>query len=219
MSIPLHENIPLLDLNYEGLKGHSFLCLMVKDVQITDEERKFRGWIQHMMVVSARKYNIARELVYKQNTTDQIKEGGLILYVFEVSEHLEHCISCLFKACMAIKNSRDKNEIYLDYFTKNESRIEKIAKIRNQFEHMYSQIVAGETGKGPLHISFSNEGKNVQFRKLKLETECLYILIRDLFYLVCDMYPGFDPKSKQTPEGPRKLILNAEVKFERNEQR
>lgn len=213
MALPQVENVPELNFNYEGLKKHSLLGIFYKDADLTVDERKLRAWLLHTLVSSARRYAKARELVVAQHNADQERDGGAILYLFDVSEHLESCISSAYRVSMAIRrlSNTQANETITEFQTSNAGAIEKLAKIRNQFEHMHSQIVSGETGKGPIMITFNDEGKNIQFRNLLIETAALYEVIKGLYEIVGGMYPDFNVNSAPVPGGPTKLVMTLDV--------
>lgn len=112
---------------------------------------------------------------------------------------------------MAIKRMNDKKHIYYSFIQSHEETIKKLSSIRNQFEHMHAQIVSGETGNGPILITFSDHGQCINFRKLKLDVVLLHELIKDLYQLIARMYTGFDEKSPLQHGGPIKLSISANI--------
>jgi hypothetical protein len=209
MTLPITENIPELDFNFEGLKRHSFLCIFLPESSLSDDERKLRTWLLHTLVVSARHYTKARQLVLLQNNANQARDGGAIFYVLDLSEEIEGCISATYRACMAIRRMSNTN--FGAFFTQQNNAIEVLGKIRNQFEHMHSQIVSGEIGNGPITITISNYGQIIQFRNLKLKTVALFNLIKDLYVAIASLYPNFDVNSRPESGGPMKLIVTANI--------
>ncbi len=102
-TLPRTENIPALSINIEGLKRHSVLCVFVPEPELSADELKLRGWLLHTMLTAARHYNKFRELVSKQESVDQARDGGAIFYLLDVSEQIEGCASALHRVCMAAK--------------------------------------------------------------------------------------------------------------------
>lgn len=214
MSLPNADNIPELYFNFEGLNRHSFLAILLPEAQNSDDERKLRSWLLHTLVSSARHYNKARELVFLQNTASHNNDGGTVFHVLDLSEHMEDCISATYRACMAVRRMSKNNDGLQAFVDKHLLAIEKLSKIRNQFEHMHSQIVSGEVGSGPISITYSDGGTVIQFRKQKLKTALLYELIRGLYFSIASLYPRFDPSSKPEKGGPMKLTVSAEMTYE-----
>jgi len=89
--------------------------------------------------------------------------------------------------------------------------IEQLSSIRNQFEHMHSQIVASQTGSGPISIVFGEEGRTVKFRKLKMEIERLHELIEGSFRVIAGLYPAFNADSPPEAGGPMKLTMTVSI--------
>lgn len=207
MTIPNARNIPELDFNFEGLKRHSYLCMLIPDVSLSDSERKLRSWLLHTLVTSARQYIKTRELVVLQNNTNQTRDGGVVFYIFDLSEQLEGCISATYRVCMAIKRMSNSPKNVEEFLGRHSETLGKLAKIRNQYEHMHSQIVTGEVGCGPISIILSDSGNKIKFRKVQLEVVSLYNLLKELYEVISSMYPQFDPNSKPEKGGPAKLSV------------
>lgn len=211
MTLPIAENIPELDFNIGGLRGHSILCIFLREPELSDVERKIRAWLLHAVFSAARHYDKARELVVLQNNADQKRDGGLVLHLLDVSEHVEDCVTGVYRACMAVRRMADTNKACSSFIESHSEKIDKVVKMRNQFEHMHSQIVSGEVGTGPISIVLSDQGEIIKFRKLKLKVSSLHELLKGLFHVVASMYPRFDANSLKQAGGPMKLSTTVSV--------
>ncbi|TAG71564.1 MAG: hypothetical protein EAZ24_13035 [Burkholderiales bacterium] len=197
-------------MNVEGLKRHSLLLVMfVPEPAVSLKEVRLRSWLLHTLASAARQYIRARELVQLQEQAHQVADGGAVLYLLDVSEQLEGCVMALNRVLSALGRMQSS-----DPQAKNGSlddAFERLKGLRNQFEHMHSQIVPGETGNGPISIVFSGEGKWIRFRDKRVETSKLCHLLHAAFLQVCALYPSFDSKSLPEPGGPPKLTISATI--------
>ena len=209
--MPKSENIPALNINIEGLKRHLFMTKFLPETSITSGNLKLRAWLLHTIATSARNYSKARELVTLQNKADQVRDGGAIFYALDVAEQIESCVMATHRACMAIKKMVGSLSHAGGFYDKFGNSINKLSEIRNQFEHMHTQIVSNESGSGPISIEFSDEGRCIRFRKLKLETIQLHGLIEGTYRLVASLYPGFNADSPAEAAGPIKLTVTADI--------
>ena len=208
-ALPKSTNIPQLAVNIEGLKRHSFILVFVPETTLSSEERRLRTWLLHTLVSAARQYTKARELVLLQERADQATDGGAVFYVLEVSEQLEGCVVALHRVFMALRRMRSSDpQLQME---KLHNAFEKLTAIRNQFEHMHMQIVPGETGKGPISITFASEGSSIRFRDKRLETSELRDLLQAAFLQVSSLYPSFDPNSAPELGGPMKLTITSTI--------
>ena len=203
------DNIPDLRGNIEGLKKHSFMQLFVPDSS-SPEDIKLRSWLLHTVTSASRHYTKARNLVKQQDDANQVRDGGVIFYIFDVSEEIEACVTATYRACMAIQrlNPNSKTKEFLE---SHQNSIQELRAIRNQFDHMHSQITSANTGKGPISISFGNSGKSIEFRKLTMQTVCLSNLIDGTYEVVASLYPGFNANSTKELGGPMKLSMSISV--------
>ncbi len=208
--MPTVKNIPDLAGNVEGLKRYSFMCVFIPEPSLSQDERKLRTWLLHTVVSASRHYTRARELVDRQDNADQSRDGGAIFHILDVSEQIEGCVMALYRACMAIRKLGSYQEAQI--FSKNyEKSIEELRAIRNQFDHMHSQVTAAETGSGPISIVFGDGGKTIKFRKLSMETLGLHALIDGAYRVVASLYPAFNVNSQKEVGGPIKLTMTASV--------
>tara|TARA_R100001039_G_C1778482_1_gene66330 strand:- start:276 stop:650 length:375 start_codon:yes stop_codon:yes gene_type:complete len=91
----------------------------------------------------------------------------------------------------------------------HEKSIEELRLIRNQFDHMHSQITSAEAGSGPISIVFGDEGKSIKFRRLSMETIRLHDLIDGAYRVVASLYPAFNVNSQKEAGGPSRLTITA----------
>lgn len=210
--IPEAKHIPDLDINVEGLKRHCFTTAFIPEPSLSQDVRKLRSWLLHTVAIASRHYLKAREFVHLQNTSDQIRDGGAIFYIFEVSEQIEGCVMAMHRVCMALRRLTS-NQPAKEFVNSFEGSIGQLSLIRNQFEHMHCQIVASETGSGPISIVFGGKGQSIRFRKLSMETARLHALIEGAFRVVAGLYPAFDANSAREAGGPIKLTITASVEF------
>jgi hypothetical protein len=217
-ALPKSTNIPPLTMNIEGLKRHSFILVFFAESALSPEERRLRSWLLHTLAIAARQYMRARELVVLQERADQATDGGEILYLLDVSEQLEGCVMALHRVFMALRRMRSPDfQVETGNLT---IAFEKLISLRNQFEHMHMQIVQGETGKGPISITFASEGGSIRFRDKRVETSNLRDLLQAAFFQVSSMYPQFDPSSAPELGGPMKLTVTGTIQvLERKSER
>ncbi|NIC07152.1 hypothetical protein [Billgrantia bachuensis] len=213
MTLPIATNIPEIDFNIGGLRSHAILNIFVQELGLSAEEMKFRGWLLHTVFSAARHYSSARQLVVQQNNSDQQRDGGLVLHLLDVSENLEGCVTGVYRSCMAVRRMHSKSEPCRVFVESYSGKVDSLARLRNQFEHMHGQIVSGETGDGPISIILSGQGRSLSFRRLKLDITSLYDLIHGLYQVVASMYPSFSsnvPVSNR-PWEPKKLTISASM--------
>jgi len=208
--LPTAKNIPDLLGNIEGLKRHSFVCVFLSEPSLSPDDRKLRAWLLHTVASASRHYSKARELVVLQENSGRERDGGTIFHILDVSEQIEGCITTIYRACMAIRRLNNLPEALL-FETNNQKPLERLRSIRNQFDHMHAQITSGEVGNGPISISFSNEGKSIQFRRLSMDTADLRNIIDGAYKVIASLYPGFDMNSLKEAGGPIKLNIHTSI--------
>ncbi len=204
------KNIPDLFGNIEGLKRHSFMCVFVPEPSLSPADRRIRAWLLHTIASASRHYTRARELVELQDSADQSRDGGAIFHILDVSEQIEDCVTATYRACMAIKRL-DSCEEARKFSSDYKKSIEELRSIRNQFDHMHSQVAAAETGSGPISIVFGDEGKAIKFRRLNMATRDLRALIDGVYRVVASLYPAFNVNSKKEAGGPIRLAMTASI--------
>lgn len=204
--IPKPNNIPPLSINIEGLRKHSMACIFIEEPNLSDDERKLRAWLLHTLVTAARHYSKARDLAVQQDAIDQARDGGFTFYVLEIAEHIEGCVMAMHKVCTAIKrmSAAASASAFSTHFRR---QIDELSSIRNQFEHMHSQIVTAQTGSGPISITYYDDGSSIRFRSLAMKTEDVHGLLEGAFVVVAEMFPAFNIHSAPTAAGPAKLSL------------
>lgn len=204
------KNIPDLFGNIEGLKRHSFMCVFVPEPSLSPADRRIRAWLLHTIASASRHYTRARELVELQDSADQSRDGGAIFHILDVSEQIEDCVTATYRACMAIKRL-DSCEEARKFSSDYKKSTEELRSIRNQFDHMHSQVAAAETGSGPISIVFGDEGKAIKFRRLNMATRDLRALIDGVYRVVASLYPAFNVNSKKEAGGPIRLAMTASI--------
>lgn len=208
--IPTAKNIPELSGNIEGLRRHSFMCVLIPELSLSPNDARMRTWLLHTVVSASRYYAKARELVELQDNADQLRDGGAIFYILDVSEQIEACVTATYRACMAIKRL-DFCQEAKNFSCEYGELIEELRVIRNQFDHMHSQVTSAETGGGPISIVFGDEGRLIKFRKLNMKICDLCTLIDGAYRVVASLYPVFDVDSRKQARGPLKITMTASM--------
>lgn len=207
--IPTAINIPGLHVNVEGLRRYSYMDVFAPEPRSV-EHKKLGAWLIHTVTSAARHYSKARELVQLQDNADQQRDGGAIFYILDVSEQLEDCIVATYRVCAGLVRMRSFDPAN-EFTCRCRESIAQLRLIRNQFEHMRSQIVPNETGPGPICIEFGDEGKTITFRRETLKTARLHELIERAFRAIAELYPVFDVNSAPEACGPTKLTMTATI--------
>jgi hypothetical protein len=210
--IPKAQNIPVLNINVEGLRRYSILGIFRSEPSLSVDEGRLREWLRHTLYTAAKHYCEARSLVERQESVDQKRDGGLVLYVFDIPEHVEGCVMALFRVCAALRRMSVHSASAAEFCSLFEGTIRELRAIRNQFEHMENQVVNGESGSGPIVVSFCEEGMVVKFRSLVMPTASLHMLLEGVFKVVAALYPGFDARSGSVGIGVPKLQLSMTIK-------
>jgi len=206
------ENIPEIDFNIGGLRKHALLCVFIKENELNVLDRKVRNWLLHTVCSASRHYTKVRDLIVSHNNASQKQDDGVVLHLLDVSEHLEDCVTAIFRSCMAVQRMSYKNSTCEIFSESHKYKIEKISRMRNQFEHMHSQIISGEVGNGPVSITLSDEGEFIRFRSLKIEALFLYELLKGLYHVVASMFDNFDVSSEIEAIGALKLSITANAR-------
>jgi hypothetical protein len=211
IDLPKVENIPELAINVEGLKRHSLLMIFVFEPSLSIADRKLRTWLLHTVATAARHYTKARLLVQTQNVADQSSGNDTIFHTLDVYEEIEGAVMAAHRACMAIRRLGSTRPVARDFEKVYADSLKALCAIRNQYEHMHTQIASNQTGPGPISMTFSHEGRKINFRSLYLDTDELHCLIDRAFNFVAKMYPAFDAASKPELPGPIKLTATCTV--------
>jgi hypothetical protein len=96
--------------------------------------------------------------------------------------------------------------------------IEELRGLRNQHEHMHTQIASGEIGKGPIFLSIADEGDSMRFRDVKMHFTSVHGLIEGLYRALLPLFPNFDGESAPEPKGVLTLTISATAEVNRNEE-
>jgi len=209
--LPEAKNIPLLTINVEGLKRHSLFMRFIPEQNLSPDEQKLRSWLLHIVTTAGRHYTKARKLVESQNSADQLKDGGVIFYILDVYEQIEGAVMSANRACMAIRRLRESHPGAEEFVAVHDTSLKSLSDIRNQYEHMHQQITTNQAGKGPISMSFADEGRKIKFRNLSLETTTLHGLIESAYKFVAKMFPSFNADSVPEVAGHTKLTISASI--------
>ena len=216
------KNIPPVDFNIENLRKYSILGALIGVTALPNNEHSMRAWFLNTIHSVCRNYHEARSLAVQQVCSDELDKDKYF-YVFDIPLFLENAVTGAYRACKALDQLAKKKELESEFIEqisllaasfgeKNTDSIQKLSQMRNQFDHMYAQIVNSQQGKGPVCICFDDTGANIIFRKVKIETRVFLELIEHIFLLVGSMFKGFDPRESHHSLGhPIRMTITAEV--------
>lgn len=212
MTIPSICGMPPLLANVEGLRHHAFLCMFLTE-DISAEKYKWRAWLVHMLVKAARHYDDARDMIEGQiRSTAADGSQGAPLPILDFSFAMEDCITSISKACQCLGALNAKVDASVGnrvLALVDERAI--LQKVRNQQEHMFSQISSGETGKGPIFLAPSKDGEHVLFRSLAMPFADVHRLIEAVYLDISMLAPNFDPASARVAPGVMTLKATATI--------
>jgi len=206
MGVPVTCGMRPLDMNIEGLRSHSMLVsLFAAEPEISEEARKWRSWLIHCLVKTARHYNEARKLVLSQieerNRTREEMEGGRLLPILDFPFAMEDCITSLEKLIVCMSTLVDKEKLPAGAIStlKNERKL--LNKFRGQQEHMHNQIANGEVGSGPIFLMVSDDGNSIRYRSLSMSFQEIYQLIEAAYRDISALFPNHDSTSAEKEAG------------------
>lgn len=216
MTMPTACGMPPLTMNIEGLRSHAML-LNVFDLEplVPVEMRKWRAWLVHCLVKTARHYDEARSLVLAQvdehKRSADLSAQGHRFPVFDFALAMEDCITSLAKAiaCTSalVKNGHAAGLVLLELAEERQT----LNALRNQQEHMYSQVAAGQTGRGPIVLALAQEGQYIKLRDLTMSFAALHRLVEALYRDIAAFFPAHDPKSPPEARGVLTLTVSVEI--------
>ena len=218
MVLPTHCGMPQLDQNIEGLRLHSMLVsAFIPEPDISAERRKWRSWLVHCLVKTARHYNEARELILAQlnegERTAVELEKGRQFPILNFSFEMEDCITSLEKIVVCIRALETKSEIKSNCLLKLEKEKFLLNKLRNRQDHLHNQIASGETGKGPIFICLSENSDGIRFFEITLSFSALYQLVDAVYKEIANFFPKFDAASPPSRKGVPQISISATVEF------
>jgi len=203
--------MPPLSCNTEGLRGHSHLQMFLPEPHLDDVQRRWRAWLLHALVSAARHYNQARDTILMQLDARTLHPNSSVFYILDFSEYMENCISSVYRACMCAKSLVGAQEGFTQFYKACEGYIDQLRKLRNQHEHMYTQIVSGEVGSGPILLSLDDGGATMRFRDVKMPLNSLHTLIEGLYQALVTMFPNWDSTSAPEQKGVLQLSMRVEI--------
>lgn len=216
MALPTHCGMPPLNLNIEGLRKHAMLVtLFVSESDVSIEKRKWRSWLVHCLVKTARHYNEARSLILAQINEGKRPpaeiEKGRQLHMFDFPFAMEDCITSLEKAVACIRALANKGEVQSAYVLALNDERQSLNDFRRQQEHMHSQIAAGQTGDGPILVALSDAGDGMRLRDLTMSFSALFRLIDAIYRDVATFFPSHDPESPAAHGGVPQISISMSV--------
>lgn len=223
MNLPSRCGMPPLDLNIEGLRLHSILVsAIVPEPNVSIAQRKWRTWLVHCLVKTARHYNEARTLILAQ--IEEAKRSpaemaqGRQLPVLDFAFTMEDCITSLEKAISCVKALTNRNEVPAAGVLRLKDQMHTLNGFRRQQEHMHTQIAAGQTGDGPIIVAVADGGDGMNLRDLTMSFGDLHRLIDALYRDIAALFPAHDAASPAKPSGKApQLTMSATVKAIRTE--
>ncbi len=206
-----------LDQNIEGLRTHAiFTNIFIDSADITPAQRKWRSWLAHCLMKTARHYNEARALILAQIGERERSPAELMkgrqLPLFDFSLEMEDCITSLDKTITCIKILAEKNELPAARVLELKEEMQRLKEFRNKQEHMHKLIAAGQTGDGPILVVVADEGDSMKLLKLTMPFAAVHSLIGAAYRDISGLFPAHDPLSPATPAGT--LQLSGTVTFE-----
>ncbi|WP_155888074.1 hypothetical protein [Cupriavidus sp. WS] len=222
MTIPTHCGMPPLHLNIEGLRSHAMLVsIFISEPDVSVEKRKWRSWLVHCLVKTARHYNDARLLILAQISEGQRSSAemakGRLLPVFDFAFAMEDCITSLEKAIACIRALSKKGEMPSAFVLALDNERQSLNDFRRQQEHMHSQIAAGQTGDGPILVTLSDDGDSMKLRSLTMSFVALFTLIDAIYRDVASLFPAHDIQSPPSPGGVPQISMSMTIEVVQGE--
>jgi hypothetical protein len=208
--------MPPLTINVEGLKGHSFLIhTFGLDKTLTVEQRGWHVWLIHCLVKAARHYNAARNTILMQldeakRSSEDMRQGRS-LPILDFAEYMEDSVSSIFRASMCARLLVGEVASLSLFCETNKDAIDRLLKLRNQHDHMHTQIAAGQVGSGPIVLSLDEDGDTLRFRNCRFPLVMLHSLIQGLYGALVALYPQFDENSAPQPQGTFGISMSMSV--------
>ena len=205
--------MPPLHLNIEGLRAHALLMnIFIPEPEVSAEKRKWRSWLVHCLVKMARHYNEARSLILDQVSEGQRPYAEMVksryLPIFDYAFAMEDCITSLEKTIACIRALSKKGEMTSAFVLALNSEQQSLNAFRRQQEHMHSQIVAGQTGDGPILVALSDNGDGMRLRGLTMGFDALYKLIDAVYRDISSLFPMHDVQSSPLQGGAPQLSVS-----------
>lgn len=222
MTIPTHCGMPPLHLNIEGLRSHAILVsVFMPEPDVSAEKRKWRSWLVHCLVKTARHYNEARLLILGQIGEGQRSSAemakGRSLPLLDFAFAMEDCITSLEKAIACIRALSKQGEMKSAFVLALDSEQQSLNAFRRQQEHMHSQIAAGQTGDGPILVALSENGDGMRLRGLTMGFDALYKLIDAVYRDISGLFPMHDVQSPASLGGVPQISMSMTIEVIQDE--
>ncbi len=208
--------MPPLNLNIEGLRSHAMLVSMfIPEPDVSVEKRKWRSWLVHCLVKTARHYNDARSLILaqinegKRSSAEMAK--GRLLPVFDFAFAMEDCITSLEKAIVCINALSEKGEMPSAFALTLDNERQSLNAFRRQQEHMHVQLARGQTGDGPILVTLSDDGDGMRLRGLTMSFVALFRLIEALYREVATFFPAHNIQSSPLQGGVPQISMSMTI--------
>ena len=220
MVLPTQCSVPPLNLNIEGLRSHSILIgVFIPEPDVSTEKRKWRAWLVHCLVKTARHYNAARNLIQAQlgkalRSPAEIAQGRQ-LPLLDFGLEMEDCITSLEKVVACIKVLSRNNEISAVRLLDLDDEMRSLNALRRQQEHMHSQITAGQTGNGPIIVAVADDGDGIKLRDLKMSFTAIYRLIDAVYRDIATLFPAHDPDSPVQVGGVPQISMSMTIEVDK----
>jgi len=191
------------------------VSIFMPEPDVSVEKRKWRSWLVHCLVKTARHYNEARSLILAQinegNRSSAEMAKGRQLPMFDFPFAMEDCITSLEKAVACIRALASKGEVQSAYVLALDDEMQSLNAFRRQQEHMHSQIAAGQTGDGPILVALSDDSNGMRLRGLTMSFSALFRLIDATYRDVATFFPAHDIQSPASQGGTPQISMSVTV--------
>lgn len=96
---------------------------------------------------------------------------------------------------MCISVLEAKGEMSGDSVQSLQAEKAALKKMRNQQEHMHTQIAAGQTGQGPIYVTVAEDGEGMRLRDLSMSFSALHQLINATYLEISALFPNHNVRS------------------------
>lgn len=212
MTLPKKCSMPPLDQDIGGLRMHALLTdTFIITPDITPAQRKWRSWLVHCLVKTARHYEEARDLVLAQiNESTRPPEDlakGRLLPLIDFSLEMEDCITSLDKAITCIYALAKNNTLPAAAVVRLENEVKTLKRFRNKQEHMHNHIANGQTGDGPIMVMVADDGDSMRLLKLTMPFTSVYRLVDALYRDVLQFFPDFTASGPGARKGTPQVSI------------
>lgn len=205
-----------LNQNIEGLRTHALVVgMFLPEPGISAEARKWRSWLVHCLLKTARHYNEARDLILaqiaegKRSAADMMKGRSLPILDFALA--MEDCITSLDKVVVCINELEKKSAMSGGRVLALEAERAALKRLRNQQEHMHLQIAGGQTGEGPIYVTVADDDESMRLRDLSMSFGALHRLMDAAYLDISALLPSHDVNSAPGQAGMPTISMSATV--------